>query len=94
MVKMLENKAIKAIDNPESEPEIDDNLKPKPEVYDKPEPRPEVIAESISQQEEVSPQPMEVECLPVETLVDLLAEPTLKLVPPAAMSVSFFFEIA
>ena len=91
MVKMLESKVIKAIDIPESEPEIDDNLEPKPEVYDKPEPRPEVIAESVPQQEKVSAQPMEVEGLPVETLVDLLVEPTLKLVPPlAAMRVSFF----
>ena len=64
MVKMLESKAIKAVDNPESEPEIDDNLEPKPEVDDKPEPRPEVFAESVSQQEEVSPQPMKVERSP------------------------------
>ena len=49
MVKMLESKAIKTVDNPKSEPEIDDNLEPKPEVYDKPEPRPEVTAESVSQ---------------------------------------------
>ena len=34
---------------------------------------------------------MKVEGLPVETLVDLLTEPTLKLVPPlATMSVLFF----
>ena len=45
----------------------------------------------MSQQEEVSPQLMKVEGLPVKTLVDLLAEPTLKLVPLlAAMSVLFF----
>ena len=50
-------------------PEIDDNLEPKPEVYDKPEPKPEVFAESVSQQEEVSPQPIEVEGLPIETLI-------------------------
>ena len=84
MVKMLESKAINDVDNPESEPEIDDNLEPKTEVYDKPEPIPEVIAESVSQQEEVSLQPMKVEGLPIETLVDLPAEPTLELVPPLA----------
>ena len=82
MVKMLECRAIKAVDNPKSEPENDDNLEPKPKVYDKPESRLEVIAESVSQQEEVSPQPMKVEGLPVETLVDLPAELTLELVPP------------
>ena len=32
MVKMLESRAIKAVDNTESEPEVDDN--PEPEVYD------------------------------------------------------------
>ena len=55
MVKMLKSRAIKAVDNKESEPEIDDNPEPKPEVYDKPEPGPEVIAESVLQQEEASP---------------------------------------
>ena len=39
MVKMLESKAINVVDNPKSEPEIDDNLEPKPEV----------ITESVSQ---------------------------------------------
>ena len=68
----------KAVDNSESEPEDDDN--PEPEVYDKPELGPEVIAESVSHQEEIFPQPMEVEELHVETLVDLPANPTLKLV--------------
>ena len=60
MVKMLESKTINAVDNPASEREIDDNLEPKPEVYDKPEPRLEVIAESVSQREDVSSQPMEL----------------------------------
>ena len=90
MIKMLESRAIKAVDNPEPEPEVDDNPKPEPEVDDKPEPKPEV-AESVSQQEKISPQLMKVEELTVETLVDLPAEPTLKLVPLlAAMRVSFF----
>ena len=85
---------IKAVDNSESEPEVDDNSKPEPEVYDKLESGPEVIAESVSQKEETSPQPMKVEELPVETLVDLLAEPTLELVPPlTGMKVSFFFRL-
>ena len=94
MVKMLESKARKAFDNPESEPEIDDNLEPKPEVYDTPEPRPEVIAESVSQKEEVSSQPMKVEGLPIETLVDLPTEPTLKLVSPLPTMSFISFEIA
>ena len=82
MVKMLESRTVKAFYNPELEPEVDDNSKTESEVYDKPEPRPKITAESVSQQEEVSPQPMEFEDLPAETLVDLPAEPTLKLVPP------------
>ena len=91
MVKMLESRTVKVVDNPESVPEIDDNLEPKPEVYDKLEPRPEVIVESVSQQEEVSLQPMEVEDLPIDTLVDLPAETTLELVPPlSVMNVLFF----
>ena len=85
MVKMLESRAVKAVDNPESEPEVDDNS----------ESEPEVDAESVSQQEKIFPQPMEVEKLPVETLVCLSAEPTLELVSPfAGMGVSFFLEIA
>jgi len=66
MVKMLESMAEKAVDNLKSEPEVDDNPKPEPEVYDKSEPGPEVIAEPVSQQEEISPHPMEVEKLHVE----------------------------
>ena len=55
------------------------------------QPWPKVIVESVSQQEEIFPQPLEVEELLVETLVDILAELTLKLVPPlAAIRVSFF----
>jgi len=61
MVKMLENRAVKVVDTPESEPEVDDNSESEPKVYDKLEPRPDVIVESVSQQEEVSPQPMKVE---------------------------------
>ena len=49
MVKMLESRAVKAIDNSELEPEVDDNPEPEPKVYDKPELGPEVIAESVSQ---------------------------------------------
>jgi len=89
MVKMLESRAVKVVDNTESEPEVDDNPEPELEVYDKP--GPEVIAELMSQQEETSPQPMKVEELPIETIVDLLAEPTLQLVPPLTdIRVSFF----
>jgi len=91
MVKMLESRAgaVKAVDNPESEPEVDDNPTPEPEVDDKIEL--EVVAESVSQHEEIFPQHMKVEELPVETFVDLSVEPTLKLLPPlTAMSISFF----
>ena len=49
MLKMLESRVAKAVDNPESEPEVDDNSEPEPEVYDKPESGPEVIVESVSQ---------------------------------------------
>jgi len=64
--------------------------KTEPEVDDKPELWPEVV-ESVSQQEETFSQLMEVEERPVDTLIDLLAEPTLKLVSPlAALRVSFF----
>ena len=45
------------------------------------QPWPKVIVESVSQQEEIFPQPLEVEELLVETLVDIPAELTLKLVP-------------
>ena len=90
MVKILESRAVKAVDNTESEAEVDDNLKPEPEVEDKPEPGPEVVAESVSQQEEIFPQPMEVEKFPIETLVDLAAKPTLELVPPLAAMIPFF----
>jgi len=54
MVKMLESRAVKVIDNTESEPEVDDNPEPEPEVYDKSKPRPEVNAELVSQLEETS----------------------------------------
>ena len=49
MVEMLKRKAVKAVDNSESEPEVDDNPEPKPEVYDNPESGPKVIAELVSQ---------------------------------------------
>ena len=51
MVKMLESRAVKAVDNSESESEVDDNSESEPEVYDKPEPGAgaEVIFESVSQ---------------------------------------------
>jgi len=74
MLKMLESKTVEAVNNLKSEPEVDDN----------PEPEPKVITESVAQQEEISPQPMKVEELHVETLVYLPAEPTLELVPPLA----------
>ena len=53
MVKMLESRSIKAVDNTESEPEVNDNPEPEPEVYDKLESGPDVIAELVSQQEEL-----------------------------------------
>ena len=44
---MLESRAVKTVNNPESEPEVDDNPELEPEVYDKP--GPEVITELVSQ---------------------------------------------
>ena len=35
IVKMLESRAIKAVDNPKSEPEVDDNLESELKVYDR-----------------------------------------------------------
>jgi len=58
--------------------------KPKPEVDVEPEPWPEVIAELVSLQEEISSRPIEVEELPIETLVDLPAQPVMELVPSLA----------
>ena len=56
---------------------------PESEV-DEPESGPEVVAELVSPQEDISSWPIEVEDLPTETLVDLLAESTMKLVPSLA----------
>ena len=41
MLKMLESRVTKAVDNPKSEPKVDDNSEPEPEVYDKSESGPE-----------------------------------------------------
>jgi len=59
------------VENPESEPE----------VVDEPESKLEVLAELVSPQEKISSRPTEVEELPVETPINLPAEPTMKLVP-------------
>ena len=91
MVKMLESRAVKVVDNPELEKEVDQNLEPDPEVYDKPELGLEVIAESVSRKEEIFPQSIEIEELPIETLVNFPAKPTPEVVPPlAAIRVLFF----
>ena len=71
MVKMLENKAVEVVEDPEPEPEVDENL----------ESGPEVIAELVTLQEEISSRPTEVVDLPIDTHVDLLTELTLELVP-------------
>ena len=47
MVKMLESRAVKAVDNTESEPEVDDNPELESKVYDKPESKQKVIAELV-----------------------------------------------
>ena len=84
MVKMLENKAVKVIEDPESEPKIDD----------KPESGPEVVDELAPLQEEGSSRYTEVEELPNEILIDLPPEPYMKLVPSSAdMGALFFFEM-
>ena len=81
MVKILESKAI----------EVVENSKPESEIDDKPESQSEVVAELVSQKEEISPQPMKVVELPIETLVDFPAEPSIDLVPTvAAIRTSFF----
>jgi len=84
IMKILESKTIEIIEDPKSEPEVDDKL----------EPGPEVITELVSLQEEIFFRPTEIEELPIETLVDLSAQPTLELVLPlAVMRVSFFLKI-
>ena len=81
MVKILKINMVEIVENSELEPEVDDKL----------EPRPKVIAELVLLQEEISSWPTKVVELPIETLVDLQAEPTMKLVSPlAAMRVSIF----
>ena len=80
MVKMLESKVVKVVEDPESE------------VNDKLELGPEVVAELLSLQKQIFPQPTEVINLPIETLVDLPTKPTLELVPSlTVMRASFFF---
>ena len=80
MVKILESKVVEVVEDSKLEPKVD-----------KPKPGSEVVAELVSPQEKIFFRPTEVEELPIETLVDLSAEPTLELVPLlAAMKVSFF----
>jgi len=55
-----------------------------PEIDDKPESGSEVVAELVSLQEEISPWPTKVVELPIETLINLPAEPIRELVPSLA----------
>jgi len=71
MVNMLESKTIEVVEDPESEPEVDN----------KPESRSEVVAELVTLQEEINSRPTEVVEMPIKTHVDFLAEPTLELIP-------------
>ena len=66
MVKMLESKAVEFVENLELESEVNDKRGPK------------VVDDTARR---ISPQPTEIIELPIETLVDNLAEPILKLVP-------------
>ena len=75
MMNMLESKAIEVVEDPESEPEVDD----KPESWS------EVVAELITLQEEINLRPTEVVEMPIKINVDLLAEPTLELIPLLAV---------
>ena len=59
----------------------DEDSEPKSKVVDKQESGPEAVAELVLPQEEIFSQPTEVEELPTETIVDLLAAPTMELVP-------------
>ena len=68
IVKILKSKALNVVEDLETELKIDD----------KAEPGPEVVAELVPLQEEISFRFTEVEQLPNETLVNLLAEPTLE----------------
>ena len=78
MVKMLKSKAIEVIGDPESESEV---VKL----------RTQVVTELVSQQEEIFSQPMKVVELPIETHVDPVAEPILKIVSSlAVMRASIF----
>ena len=86
MGKILKSMAVKVVVDPEPpvlvETEFVENLKSEPEV----------VVELVSLKEEISSRPTEVEELPIETLVDLLAEPTKKFVPfLTALRVSLFF---
>ena len=67
--------------------------KPKSEVIDEPESGLKV-AELVSPQEEISSQPIEVEELLIETLVDILTESTMELVPSlTVMRASLFLRL-
>ena len=76
---MLENKAVEFVEDPKLELKIDDK------------PGPEVIAKLVSQQEVISPRPMKAVDLPIETLIDLSAEPSMDLGPTMAAMKSTFF---
>jgi len=73
MMKMIESKAVEVVEDPEAKIEVDD--------------KPEVVVELVSLQEEVSPRPTKVVELPIDTLVDLLTEPTMELAPSLALAV-------
>jgi len=60
------------------------------EVVDS-EPEPKVVAELITLQEEISSRPTEVVELHIKTHVDLLAEPTLEVVPSLAVMMALIF---
>jgi len=66
------------VDKPK--PEAINEPEPEPEVVDEPESEPEVV-ELVPLQEDMSSRPKEVKKFPIETLINLAAEPTMKLVP-------------
>jgi len=77
--KILESKAVKIIEDPKSEPEFDD------------EPGSEIIARLVSMKEEIFSRSTYVGELPIETLVDLLAEPSLELIPSLTVMMASLF---
>ena len=61
------------------------------EVVEDSELGPEVVAELVSLQEELSSRPTKVIELPIESLLDLLAEPCIDLVPIVTAITTLFF---